>query len=289
MVIDREVRDIIKHALSEDLGRQDLTSLFVIPMHFKTRGAIIARESGVLCGIDVVKAVFKERSRSINFKAMKKDGQSFDKDEIVAYVGGEALSILNCERVALNLLAILSGVATKTRQFVDKIAGTGARILDTRKTIPNLRSLQKYAVRMGGGYNHRKTLGEAILIKDNHLRAGKFMNGAHLDKDKIQRSLTYLRNYSHIKLEIEVENLEDFSVVISQKPSVIMLDNFKVVNIKKAVQIRNQKYPAVKLEASGGVNLDNVREIAKTGVDFISIGALTHSARSLDFSLEIVE
>lgn len=289
MIIDRETKLIIKRALSEDIGREDVTTLFTIPYHFKAKAVILAKEKGVLCGIDIARAVFKERSSNILFKALKKDGASFDKNEHIAYVSGEARTILAAERVSLNFLSMLSGISTVTKKFVDNIKGTHAKILDTRKTTPTLRNLEKYAVKMGGGVNHRRALEEAILVKDNHLRAGKFIQGNKVNKERIGKCLAYLHKIPNVKLEIEVETLEEFENVIKHRPDVVMLDNFGVSNMKEAVKYRNKYFPRVKLEASGGVRLENVASIAKTGVDFISIGSLTHSPKAVDFSLEILD
>jgi nicotinate-nucleotide pyrophosphorylase (carboxylating) len=287
MRLDRNLKLIIKTALQEDVGREDITTLFTIPYHFRTESAIIAKERGVLCGIDIAKAVFKERGSGVSFKALKKDGATFKVNERIAYIKGDARVILSAERVALNFLSLLSGIATITKIFVDKTKGTKAKILDTRKTTPNLRILEKYAVRVGGGYNHRKTLVDAILIKDNHLRAGKFIQKGILDEKRMAKCIRYVKRLPVVKVEIEVENLQEFKKVIKYKPDIVMLDNFKPGLIRRAVVFRNKYFPCVKLEASGGINLNNVRAIAKTGVDFISIGSLTHSPKAIDFSLEV--
>jgi nicotinate-nucleotide pyrophosphorylase (carboxylating) len=289
MRLDREVRFIIKKALQEDIGHEDITTLFTIPYHFKTEAVIIAKEKGVLCGMDIARAVFKERYKKVFFKAFKKDGETFRRNQRIASIKGDARVVLSAERVALNFLSLFSGIATTTKEFVDKCRGTKAKILDTRKTTPNLRVLEKYAVRMGGGFNHRKSLGEAILIKDNHLRAGKFMRNNRLDAVKMAKCLSYVRTLPSVKVEIEVETLEDFKAIIRYKPDVVMLDNFDIKNIRKAVKFRDKNFTHVRLEASGGVRLENVRQIAKSGVDFISIGSLTHSPKAVDFSLEIIE
>lgn len=289
MRLDRKVRLILKTALQEDIGREDITTLFTIPYHFRTESVIIAKEKGVLCGIDIAKAIFNERSSKVIFKTLKKDGDVFKANEQIAYIKGDARIILSAERVALNFLSLLSGISTTTKIFVDKTKGTKAKILDTRKTTPNLRVLEKYAVRMGGGCNHRKTLVDAILIKDNHLRAGKFIQKGILDEKRMAKCIRYVKRLPIVKVEIEVENLQEFKKVIKYKPDIVMLDNFKPGLIKRAVIFRNKYFPRVKLEASGGINLSNVRAIAKAGVDFISIGGLTHSPKAIDFSLEIVD
>lgn len=289
MLLTKEIKLIIKRALQEDIGREDITTLFAIPYHFKTEGIIIAKEPGVLCGMAVARAAFKERDENIVFTAFKKDGDILKANDIIVKIKGDARSVLAAERVALNFLSLLSGVSTATKKFVDKIKGTRARILDTRKTTPNLRVLEKYAVRVGGGSNHRKALSDAILVKDNHLRAGKFIVNGKVDRIRLERSVSYLKKVSSVKVEIEVETLDEFESVIRHRPDIIMLDNFAVNNMKAAVKFRDRYYPKVKLEASGGVNFDNVRQIAQTGVDFISIGRITHSAAAVDFSLEIID
>jgi nicotinate-nucleotide pyrophosphorylase (carboxylating) len=289
MRLDRKIRIIIKTALQEDIGREDITTLFVIPYHFKTESIIIAKEKGVLCGINIAKAVFNERSKNVIFKALKRDGDIFKKNEKIAYIKGDARVILSAERAALNFLSLLSGIATGTKIFVDKTRGTNAKILDTRKTTPNLRILEKYAVRMGGSYNHRKSLVDAILIKDNHLRAGKFIRHGKLDEIRMAKCIAHVKTLPVVKVEIEVETVEEFKKVIKYKPDVVMLDNFRPKEMRKAVKWRNRYFPKVKLEASGGINLQNIKKIAQAGVDFISIGSLTHSAKAIDFSLEIID
>lgn len=289
MRLNREAKRVIKEALREDIGREDITTLFTIPVHTKTRAVIIAKEKGVLCGVDIVKAVFNEIRGKVRYHSLKSDGHTCRRDEKIIEISGDARTILAGERVALNFLSMLSGVASTTRAFVEATRGTHARILDTRKTTPTLRYFEKYAVRTGGGYNHRKSLGEAILVKDNHLRAGKFLQHGRLDAARMKHCIKCLRALPNTQIEIEVETLDELSAVIQHKPDIVMLDNFEISQMRKAVKFRNKNFPGVKLEASGGVNLKTVRRIALTGVDFISIGSITHSARAIDFSLEIAE
>ncbi|MCM8819438.1 MAG: carboxylating nicotinate-nucleotide diphosphorylase [Candidatus Omnitrophica bacterium] len=288
MHLNKEIRLIIKRAIIEDIGREDITTLFTIPYHYKIEAIIIAKENGVLCGLDVAEAIFKEHSKSIIFKPLKQEGSTFKNNENIIYLKGDARAILSCERVALNFLSLLSGVATATRNFVDKIKGTKAKILDTRKTTPNLRVLEKYAVRVGGGFNHRKRLDTAVLIKDNHLRAGKFLVDGKIDENRLSKCILHLKKVYSLKVEVEVETYSEFLSVIKYKPDVVMLDNFSLKQMRQAVKYRDKYYPQVKLEASGGINLKNVRTIAKTGVDFISIGSITHSPKAIDFSLEVL-
>lgn len=287
MVITKEIRYLIKRALHEDIGRVDVTTLFTIPMHFKARAVVLAKEEGILCGIDIMKAVFKERDNRISFKALKKDGDKFSKGARIAYLKGPARNILAAERVSLNFLSMLSGISTLTGRFVAKIKNSKAKLLDTRKTTPTLRDIEKYAVRCGGGTSHRRALEDTILVKDNHLRAGRYISGNKLDRELLAKCLGYLRKI-HRKIEIEVETLEEFTSVIRHKPNIIMLDNFKLNDTKKAVIYRNKHFPKVLLEASGGIKLETIAAIAKTGVDFISTGYITHSAQAIDFSIEVI-
>ncbi|MCM8787031.1 MAG: carboxylating nicotinate-nucleotide diphosphorylase [Candidatus Omnitrophica bacterium] len=288
MRLNKEIRLIIKKAIIEDIGREDITTLFTIPCHYKIEAIIIAKEKGILCGLDIAEAIFKERSKNIFFKPLKQEGSKFKKNDKIVYIKGDARAILSGERVALNFLSLLSGVATATRNFVDKIKGTKAKILDTRKTTPNLRILEKYAVRVGGGVNHRKRLDTAVLIKDNHLRAGKFLTNGKIDEKRLSKCILHLKKIYSLKVEIEVETFEEFLSVIKYKPTVVMLDNFSLKQMRQATNYRDKYYPSVKLEASGGINLKNVHKIAKTGVDFISIGSITHSPKAIDFSLEVL-
>jgi nicotinate-nucleotide pyrophosphorylase (carboxylating) len=205
----------------------------------------------------------------------------------VIEIYGRLTSILSAERVAVNFLSRLSGVSTTANLYVNKIAGTKAKILDTRKTTPGMRLAEKYAVRMGGGSNHRVGLYDGIIIKDNHLKAARLLIRGKLDDKKLLTIMGRMKRSLKIPIEIEVESLREFNLIIKYNPEVIMLDNFNIGMLKKAVEFRDNNYPNVKLEASGGINLKNVRAAALTGVDFISIGCITHSPKALDFSLEI--
>jgi len=277
---DRDIKDIIKIVLREDIGERDITTVATIPKNKYAKAILLAKEDCVICGLGIAAEVFKFQDKNIKFKPHVLDGQKIKKGKIIAHIFGRAQSILTAERVALNFLSLLCGVATKTRAFVDKVKPYKAKILDTRKTIPGLRELEKYAVRIGGGYNHRMRLDEMILIKDNHIKVTR----------GYQRLPEVARGY---KVEIEVKNLKEFKEALKLKPDIIMLDNMKVGDIKKVVQIRNYlssktRNPVPKLEASGGMNLKNVRRIAACGVEMISIGALTHSVQATDLSLEIL-
>jgi len=275
-----QVQDIIRKALREDIGKGDITTTTFILKDKYAKAILLAKEDCVICGLDIADEVFKFQDKNIKFKPHVLDGQKIKKGKIIAHIFGRAQSILTAERVALNFLSLLCGVATKTRAFVDKVKPYKAKILDTRKTIPGLRELEKYAVRIGGGYNHRMRLDEMILIKDNHIKVTR----------SYQRLPEVTRGY---KVEIEVKNLKEFNEVLQLRPDIIMLDNMSIRDIKKAVEIRNQISPSIfhplpKLEASGGINLNNVRKIAATGVEMISIGPLTHSIESSDISLEVL-
>lgn len=274
----RELKNIIECALKEDIGRKDITTESVIPKNKKIKAVLLAKENCVACGINIAALAFKLKDSRIKFRPIAKDGQNIKKGRIIARIEGKARNILTTERVALNFLTLLSGVATQTRKYVKAIKPYKAKILDTRKTIPLLRELEKYAVRIGGGYNHRLSLDEMILIKDNHL---KITNGYY--------SLpSVTRGY---QVEIEVKNLKEFKDALKLKPDIIMLDNMSINDIRRAVMIRNV-FPAtnrrIKLEASGGITLKNIRQFAATGVEMISVGCLTHSLVSPDISLEVL-
>lgn len=280
--LNRETVDqLIRHSLVEDIGKGDITTQLTIPEEKNIKAHILAKEDCVVCGIDIAARTFELVDKNIEFKAFCREGQKVPKNKIMAVVSGRARSILNAERVALNMLILLSGIATKTRAYVDKVEPLKVKITDTRKTMPGLRELQKYAVRVGGGYNHRISLDEMILIKDNHIKVTEGYNKL----PKIPKGF---------KIEIEAQNLDEFKHALQFKPDLIMLDNMPVNDIKQAVEIRNatdftkSHHPKTKLEASGGITLDNIREIAETGVDIISLGDLTHSIDAVDISLDVV-
>ena len=270
---DLEIRNIVTRALKEDIGLKDITTEAFIPKGKTIKAVLLAKEDCVVSGLGVAALVFRLQDKNIKFKPLVQEGKWVKKGKIIARISGKAKSILSAERVALNFLSHLSGISTKTRNFVKQVKPYTAKIMDTRKTIPGLRFLEKYAVRIGGGFNHRLSLDEMVLIKDNHL---KIIGG-------INKLAKFKRKY---RIEIEVKNLREFKEALKVKPDIIMLDNMKVADIRKAVKIRKNSQP--KLEVSGGVTLKNVRQIAKTGVDMISIGALTHSVNSVDISLEII-
>ncbi len=267
---------IVKAALREDIGSGDVTSRLVIDKKGRARAQIITKQAGIIAGLPVAKAVFWAVDRRLKFTAHLPDGSSASPGDVIAEISGITRSLLTAERTVLNFLQRLSGIATFTRKFVNAVSGTNAKILDTRKTTPNLRILEKYAVRMGGGYNHRFGLYDMILIKDNHIvAAGGISQAVRKAKQGNQKKL---------KVEVEAQSLADVKEALRAGVNQIMLDNMAIPEIKQAVDLA---YGQVKLEASGGITLHNVREIAETGVGYISIGALTHSAPALDLSMEI--
>lgn len=273
MLIDK----IIKDALNEDMTWGDVTTDSTIPDDTLSKGNFILKQDGILSGIDTCKRVFEIYDTTISFEKFANDGDALKKGDIVASVFGNAKNVLKCERVALNLLQRMSGIATYTAQFVQSIKGTNAKIVDTRKTVPNLRILDKYSVRMGGGYNHRYNLSDMVLIKDNHIKAcGGIKKATETVKSKLSHST---------KIEVEVESVEELKEALDAGVDIIMLDNMSLDMMRECVSIAKGK---VLLEASGNVNLETVSDIAKTGVDLISVGAITHSVSALDISLRFL-
>lgn len=271
--------DPIAIALREDIGDGDITTEFFIPNGLQALGRIVARERAIVAGGQTAAEVFRRVNPKLNVEILQADGASLAGGETVLEVRGAASSILTAERVALNFLQRLSGIATLTDQYVQAIGKSRAKILDTRKTTPGLRVLEKAAVASGGGANHRSTLSDMVLIKDNHLAAGSGLSGF---ASAIQR---LRQERPGIRIEVEADRLEQVrSFVEIDGIDVILLDNMKPSEMREAVAVGKKR---VKFEASGGVTLKTVRQIAATGVDYISVGALTHSARAIDFSLEL--
>ncbi len=271
--------DPIAIALQEDIGAGDITTDFFVPDGLRALGRIIARERAVVAGGETAAEVFRRVNPKLNVDILQPDGSALSGGETILEVRGSARSILTAERVALNFLQRLSGIATLTRQFVDAIGKSPAQILDTRKTTPGLRALEKAAVVAGGGANHRFNLNDMVLAKDNHLSIASGFAGF---AGAIQR---LRQERPEIRIEVEADRLEQVrSFLEIEGIDVILLDNMKPSEMREAVALGRQK---VKFEASGGVTLRNVRQIAATGVDFISVGALTHSARAIDFALEL--
>lgn len=276
----KQLESLVRHALIEDIGNGDITTELTIPKDKEVEANIVLKEDGVICGLQVAEKVFHTVDKNLKFEPSVVEGRKIKHPKTIARIHGNARSILTAERVALNLLALMSGIATKTRSYVDRIEPHKTKITDTRKTIPGMRLLEKYAVRVGGGYNHRMGLDEMILIKDNHIKVTE-------GYDKLPSVP------KGFKIEIEVQNLDEFKHALRFKPDVIMLDNMKLIDIKEAVGIRDNTsftshHPRTKLEVSGGVDLDTVKDIAESGVDIISIGDLTDSIKALDMSLEVL-
>jgi len=274
----KQVEEAIDHALAEDVSFGDVTTEALIPPEQQGRASIIARGEGILAGVEVAKAVFLKVDPSMRFEASVQDGAKVRKKDVVAVIEGKVASILKGERVALNFLTRLSGIASETARYVEATKGLKAQITDTRKTTPGIRVLEKYAVRVGGGKSHRQHLGDGILIKDNHLAALRSL-GVEL-KEAIERA----RQRSTLKIEVEVESVEQAQVALEAGADVIMLDNMAIEDMRQVIELAQGR---ALIEASGGITLDNVRQVAEVGVDLISVGALTHSARSLDLSLEL--
>jgi nicotinate-nucleotide pyrophosphorylase (carboxylating) len=270
----KKIEPIIKMALKEDIGSGDVTSNYTIDENNTSEAVIKVKEDGVIAGLDVAEAVFKNIDQKIVFKKNVKDGDFVKKGGIIAVVKGRTRSLLAGERTALNFLMRMSGIATMTKAFVDKTKRYGVKILDTRKTTPGLRYLEKYAVRVGGGFNHRMGLYDMVLIKENHIKACGSIKKA-----------VKLAERAGLKIEVEVKNIRELKEALKTNADWIMLDNFNLDEIRKAIKIVNG---AKKIEVSGGVNLENVEKIAKLRPDFISIGSLTHSFKSLDMSMKIV-
>ncbi len=270
-----QYQDLIERALQEDLGTGDLSSA-IFPKSSITCAKIYAKQEGIVCGLEVVEQVFKTIDPQMEIKNLREDGESVEIGTVVLELFGSVRSILMAERVALNFLQHLSGVATKTHQACEDVAGLPVRITDTRKTLPGLRMLQKYAVRMGGGQNHRFGLYDAVMLKDNHIAAAGSLARA---VEEVRRHVGQM-----VKIEVECENLEQVEEAIDSGADVIMLDNMDIEAMKEAVKLIDRK--AI-VEASGGITKGSLRAVAETGVNVISLGALTHSVKALDFSLDI--
>jgi nicotinate-nucleotide pyrophosphorylase (carboxylating) len=271
---------IIGRALEEDLASGDVTTAALIPPHLAARARIVPKQSGILAGVQVAARVFQQLDPSIDFQPMLLDGDRVEGGESVALVSGSLATILTGERTALNFMQRMSGIATMTDSYVRAVAGTGAAIADTRKTAPGLRALDKYSVAVGGGRNHRFNLGDGVLIKDNHIAA--LQDEGFTLSQIIKRARASAPHT--VKIEIEVESVDAAEAAIAAGADIVMLDNMSVQDMRVAAKLAKGRCLT---EASGGVTLDNVREIAETGVDIVSIGALTHSVQALDISLDI--
>jgi len=279
-LFDEQVEKIIDLALKEDSGHGDITSQILITPEQEGKASIISREEGILAGVDIARRVFFKVEPAIQMNIIRTDGEKVKAGDEIITVSGSVAGILKAERVALNFLSHLSGIASETARYVDLVKDYAAIITDTRKTLPGLRMLEKYAVRLGGGQNHRFHLADGILIKDNHIAALKQM-GMNMN-DIVSKAKQYAPE--GMKIEIEVNSIEQANEAAAAGADIIMLDNMAIFDMNQVVKVTLGK---VKFEASGGINLDNVRDIAMTGVDYISIGAIIHSAKALDFSLEL--
>ncbi len=270
------VDEIVSRALSEDIGTGDITTLLTVPEGVEAFGQFVPTQEGILAGIPVVERVFHQVDHRIRLEPLVREGQQFSAGTVLAEVRGEARGILTAERVALNFLQRLSGIATLTARFAEAVKDLPVRICDTRKTTPGLRYLERYAVRVGGGYNHRFGLYDAVLIKDNHIAVcGGITSAVHRAKRALPHTM---------KVEVECTTLQQVVEAMEAGADIVLLDNMTPEQMREAVQLAKGR---VLLEASGGVRLDTVRQIAETGVDAISVGAITHSAPAIDIKLEL--
>ncbi|MCR4417426.1 MAG: carboxylating nicotinate-nucleotide diphosphorylase [Ignavibacteria bacterium] len=276
-----KIKEIFELAVKEDIGDGDITTSAIFRDFKNVRADLLCKENGIIAGLEVIKLITENFLNNVEFFSFYSDGYEIHSGDFIGTFNGDVREILKYERILLNILQRMSGVATLTNKFVNQVKGTKAKILDTRKTIPGWRYLDKLAVKIGGGENHRFGLYDMFLIKDNHIfAAGGITQAINLCKDynKIHKS--------NFKIEVEVKNLLELKEAIENGVDRVMLDNFSIDSIKDAVKLVNGK---VEIEVSGGVTLDTIREIAECGVDYISVGAITHSARALDISLEIIE
>lgn len=263
---------MLEDFLKEDIGEGDITTNAIVPENHTSKAFIQVKANGVVAGHIFVLEIFRFLDQDIQYQKLKQDGEHVTKGDILATIAGKSRAILTGERVALNILQRLSGIATITRSFVEAVEGTGVKILDTRKTSPGLRSMEKYAVRMGGGYNHRLNLSEMALVKENHIALA----------GSIKEAVKRVKSQSNAPIEVEVRNMEELREAMDADVDRIMLDNWEMESIKKAVLLVHKRIP---LEVSGNMTIEKAKKVAKTGVDFISVGAITHSFKSLDMTL----
>ncbi len=272
-----ELEDIIKTALKEDIALGDITTDSLIDPSSTSSAVYIAKDDGIIAGLFVAERVFKIIDEDIEFVKKVNDGERVKKGDIIAQIKGSTSALLKAERTSLNYLQHLSGIATKTGMFVEKLKGLKTKVVDTRKTTPGLRALEKYAVKMGGGTNHRFCLSDGVLIKDNHIKAA---GGVKKAIEKVRANIPHT-----IKIEVETETIEQVKEALDAKADIIMLDNMSLDQMKEAVVLIDGK---ATVEASGNVNLNSIREIAETGVDIISVGELTHTVKAFDISMRFV-
>lgn len=275
-----KIDKLIRSAIKEDMPEGDVTTLALIKSSHRTRAVLFTKQDVVICGLDIAKRVFELMDRNIRVRLLAKDGQKLKKNTKVLLVEGRTQSLLSAERTALNFLSYLSAIATKTDQYVREVHPYKARVMDTRKTSPTLRFVERYAVRCGGGYNHRDHLSHMAMIKDNHLLC--------ISGRSIKDAVHAVKKKANIDVEVEVDTLIQFRDALESGADIIMLDNMSPAQIHKAVQLRNKFKKNILLEVSGGVKLGNIKQYAQAGVDRISVGALTHSREAIDFSMEII-
>jgi len=277
LIKNQLVREIVINALNEDIGKGDMTTENIFTEHHNSRGQIVGKEKGIIAGLDVAKLVFSMVNPGVKLIGKFTEGEEVqDPPKLLAEVEGPTVGLLQAERVALNFLQRLSGIATQTRKYVDRVKDYPVKITDTRKTTPGLRILEKHAVAVGGGVNHRFGLYDTPMIKDNHIKASGSIKNA---VEKIRKTVPFT-----VKIEVEVNNLSQVDEALIEKVDIIMLDNMTLEEMKEAVKIINKR---ALVEASGGITLGNIKEVAATGVDYISVGALTHHLRALDISLNV--
>lgn len=282
MKADKYIKNIIEQALKEDAVTQDVTTKILIPKDKVSNACIVIKENAVICGLEIVKALFKKLDPNIHFHNLYKDGDYVSKKSKIAILKGKTRALLAGERAALNFLSYLSGIATKTNRFVQEIKPYSIQVVDTRKTTPGLRLLGKKAVLCGKGINHRSNLSEMVLIKDNHIVASEM---------PLNKIVSHVKKSTHKAIGIEVDTLKQFKQVMETDPDFIILDNMNPREIKKAVELNKRKKckKKPKLEASGGINIKNIQSFAKTGVDRISLGELTHTIKAVDITMEIID
>ncbi|MFN9551299.1 MAG: carboxylating nicotinate-nucleotide diphosphorylase [Pirellulaceae bacterium] len=292
--LEEDLRMLVRLAIREDLDRgMDLTTVALVPAEHRGRARLVARQPVVACGVDLIAIILEECDAKVAVEPHRCDGDRFQAGDCLAVLSGDARDLLTCERTVLNFLGPLCGIASLADRFQQKIAHTSARLLDTRKTTPGWRRLEKYAVRCGGAWTHRMGLFDAVLIKDNHLASRASKTGQLLDPAQaVEEARRFLDQSqpadtrSGIWIEIEIDSLEQLPSALQARPDYVLLDNMNTNQLREAVLIRNRMAPQVLLEASGGVRLETVAAIAETGVDRISVGALTHSALNLDLGLD---
>jgi nicotinate-nucleotide pyrophosphorylase (carboxylating) len=280
MITNDLIDEVLIYAIKEDVGSGDITTSSLITEDSISEAAIIAKDDLIISGLPFAERVFQLVDKSLKFKALKKEGKGVREGSVIAKVRGKTKSLLIAERTALNILQRTSGIATLTNSYVKAVKGLNVRIVDTRKTAPGLRNFDKYAVRTGGGQNHRYGLYDGVLIKDNHITAAGGISNA------VKRAR--LKAHHLLKVEVETGTISEVKEALKAGADTIMLDNMSVNSMEKAVHAIRNRNPHVMIEASGNINLENVRSVAETGVDFISIGALTHSAAAADLSLKII-